>query len=335
MERRDGRGRRRDRSCTISVSTTAILLFIGSFARAQTVEYIHTDALGSPVAVTDANGAVIERTVYEPYGAVINRPLNNRPGYTGHVEDAVTGLNYMQQRYYDPQLGRFLSNDPVTASSVGGNFNRYWYANGNPYAFIDPDGRDACPDDDKNCIEDPKTETPDQAPPGGHPVTEEQQKIDEVVVMARKEKRIGDQRIEFDLPYPQEQYGSIEGVTVTAVRGKQERKYTCTDGSSGASNVLNSADFAGADAAVHTHPNWADPSPGMDDGGAIPGALGIPNYGIFRVGAWAIERTPSGYRARLISGRWGSSRASVQAAVRGYNTGAGRGSSGRTCTYQQ
>lgn len=121
---------------------TAILLLVVSLVRAQTtVEYIHTDALGSPVAVTNASGAVIERTVYEPYGAVINRPVTNGPGYTGHVMDAVTGLNYMQQRYYDPQLGRFLSNDPVTAKSAGANFNRYWYANNNPYTNTDPDGR--------------------------------------------------------------------------------------------------------------------------------------------------------------------------------------------------
>lgn len=46
------------------------------------------------------------------------------------------------QRYYDPQIGRFLSVDPVTANSVNGsNFNRYWYANNNPYKFVDPDGR--------------------------------------------------------------------------------------------------------------------------------------------------------------------------------------------------
>jgi RHS repeat-associated protein len=119
----------------------AILLLVTSFARAQTIEYIHTDALGSPVAVTNSSGAVIERTVYEPYGAVINRPLTNGPGYTGHVADAVTGLNYMQQRYYDPALGRFLSSDPVTATSAGTNFNRYWYGNNNPYKFTDPDGR--------------------------------------------------------------------------------------------------------------------------------------------------------------------------------------------------
>ena len=46
------------------------------------------------------------------------------------------------QRYYDPQIGRLLSEDPVsTDSNSGGNFNRYWYANNNPYRFIDPDGR--------------------------------------------------------------------------------------------------------------------------------------------------------------------------------------------------
>ena len=47
------------------------------------------------------------------------------------------------QRYYDPQIGRFLSVDPVTAYSNGDSryFNRYWYAAGNPYKFTDPDGR--------------------------------------------------------------------------------------------------------------------------------------------------------------------------------------------------
>ncbi len=46
-------------------------------------------------------------------------------------------------RYYDPLIGRFLSNDPVTTDmQLGGNFNRYWYANNNPYKNIDPDGRE-------------------------------------------------------------------------------------------------------------------------------------------------------------------------------------------------
>ena len=70
--------------------------------------------------------------------------VTDGPGYTGHVSDSATGLSYMQQRYMDPQLGVFLSVDPVTAyEQPVGQFNRYRYANGNPYKFTDPDGRNA------------------------------------------------------------------------------------------------------------------------------------------------------------------------------------------------
>lgn len=107
-------------------------------------KYQHTDALGSPVAVSDQMAAVIERTQWEPYGAALNKPSYNGVGYTGHVMDGATGLTNMQQRYYDPQVGRFLSTDPVAANSTtGANFNRYWYANNNPYKFTDPDGRES------------------------------------------------------------------------------------------------------------------------------------------------------------------------------------------------
>jgi RHS repeat-associated protein len=105
-------------------------------------KYQHTDALGSPVAVTNEAGTVIERNDYEPYGAVIGQPNKNGIGYTGHMMDGATGLTYMQQRYYDQSIGRFLSVDPVTANAENGsNFNRYKYASNNPYKFTDPDGR--------------------------------------------------------------------------------------------------------------------------------------------------------------------------------------------------
>lgn len=105
--------------------------------------YQHTDALGSPVAVTSQARGVLERTEYEPFGQVLNRPLKDGPGYTGHVEDATTGLVQMQQRYYDPGVGRFLSVDPIAADTgTAWNFNRYNYAANNPYKFTDPDGRE-------------------------------------------------------------------------------------------------------------------------------------------------------------------------------------------------
>ncbi len=109
----------------------------------ETLTYLHTDALGSPIAKTDASGTKIETSEYEPYGKLLNRPNDDRLGYTGHVMDSASGLTYMQQRYYDPGIGRFLSVDPVTAyENPVGAFNRYYYANNNPYANIDPDGRE-------------------------------------------------------------------------------------------------------------------------------------------------------------------------------------------------
>lgn len=107
----------------------------------DTVYYYYTDTLHSAEVVTDATGNVVERTYYAPYGQVLNRPMRDGPGYTGQEEDPATGLVYMQQRYYDAQSGRFLSIDPVQPTDSGGNFNRYWYANDNPYRFTDPFGK--------------------------------------------------------------------------------------------------------------------------------------------------------------------------------------------------
>jgi len=67
----------------------------------------------------------------------------------------------MQQRYYDPMIGRFLSRDPVTAYSNGDMrfFNAYAYAFNNPYRFSDPDGRCpmGCPGDIQPTIQDSAT----------------------------------------------------------------------------------------------------------------------------------------------------------------------------------
>jgi RHS repeat-associated protein len=104
------------------------------------VTYLHTDALGSPVARSGA-GAKAEPTRYEAYGHIA-KGSPKTIGFTGHVNDIDTGLVYMQQRYYDPIAGRMLSIDPVTTdANTGGSFNRYSYANHSPYKYIDPDGR--------------------------------------------------------------------------------------------------------------------------------------------------------------------------------------------------
>jgi RHS repeat-associated protein len=107
------------------------------------VTYVHTDALGSPVARTDEQGRIISRTRYDPYGATVAGATPSI-GFTGQVNDPDTGLIYMGQRSYDPLAGRFMSVDPVQPNAnTGGSFNLYVYANNSPYNYIDPDGRQA------------------------------------------------------------------------------------------------------------------------------------------------------------------------------------------------
>jgi len=86
-----------------------------------------------------------KRQHFKAFGESIEGATEN-VGYTGHKFDTALGLNYMQARYYDPVIGRFYSNDPVGAVSHLGTsngihgFNRYAYANNNPYRYIDPNG---------------------------------------------------------------------------------------------------------------------------------------------------------------------------------------------------
>ena len=126
----------------VTVFVAAAMLLAGATRANDTVYYYSSDTVHSEVVVTDASRSVVERTYYAPYGQVLNRDLRDGPGYSGHEEDPETNLVYMQQRYYDPGAGRFLSTDPVQADGGGGSFNRYEYANDNPYRYTDPDGRD-------------------------------------------------------------------------------------------------------------------------------------------------------------------------------------------------
>jgi len=112
-----------------------------------TITYYHNDLLGSPVAATDEQGKVIWRKSYAPYGELLNQNVTDDDiGFTGHKQDKEIGLTYAGARYYDQQIGRFTGIDSVgVLGSVESNpmmFNRYTYANNNPYKYVDPDGRE-------------------------------------------------------------------------------------------------------------------------------------------------------------------------------------------------
>ena len=112
-----------------------------------TPTYVHLDHLGSTVRQTNTSGGFTtqNKELYSPFGITKENPsaLDDHAGFTGHIKDAATGLNYMQARYYDPVMGRFLSTDPVNyiGSLDTGQFNRYAYTWNNPLNLLDKDGR--------------------------------------------------------------------------------------------------------------------------------------------------------------------------------------------------
>jgi len=121
-----------------------LALSLQAVSAVETITYYHNDALGSPVAATDANGAILWKEDYHPYGSRLREEStdSNQAWYTGKHHEKDIGLTYFGARWYDPTIGRFMAIDPVGFKQ--GNIhshNRYAYANNNPYLFVDPDGR--------------------------------------------------------------------------------------------------------------------------------------------------------------------------------------------------
>jgi RHS repeat-associated protein len=102
-----------------------------------TMTYYHSDALGSIVATTDGAGAVTSRRKYDAWGNLEMGQVENGYSFTGREWDPEIGLYYYRARYYDPALGRFLSEDPI-GFAAGLHF--YAYVGNNPVNFRDPLG---------------------------------------------------------------------------------------------------------------------------------------------------------------------------------------------------
>ncbi len=110
---------------------------------AGTKTWYHADRLGSIRLMTDASGHEVKDYDYQPFGETqaSSGAMRNERGFTGHITDSETDLIYMVARYYDPQLGRFLSADSVV--SDWGNpqdLNPYSYVLNNPISNTDPTG---------------------------------------------------------------------------------------------------------------------------------------------------------------------------------------------------
>lgn len=105
--------------------------------------YPHADALGNVRFVTNANGALVARYAYDPFGNV--RAKEGIPAspftFASEQADAETGLTFLRARYYDPSVGRFIARDPLIGPlSLPHSQNPYAYALSNPVNFADPSG---------------------------------------------------------------------------------------------------------------------------------------------------------------------------------------------------
>ena len=121
-------------------------------------EYPHRDHLGSVSAVTDAAGAASRQTAHDPYGARragdwtraetaaeraawADDDTRSTRGFSGHGQLDRTGLVDMGGRLYDPEMGIFLSPDPLVAEPFSAQgWNPYAYVGNRPLSRVDPTG---------------------------------------------------------------------------------------------------------------------------------------------------------------------------------------------------
>jgi len=110
---------------------------------ASGTNWYHADRLGSIKLMTDSSGQQLKTYDYDAYGQTIGSSGNaaNERGFTGHISDSESDLVYMQARYYDAVLCRFISADTIVPNPINPQaFNRYSYVYNNPISNTDPTG---------------------------------------------------------------------------------------------------------------------------------------------------------------------------------------------------
>ncbi len=103
------------------------------------IYYYHTDQVGSVKAVTDQSGNEVYNADYMPFGSRFEKEgeFDESHGFTGKEYDSDTGLYYFNARWYDQEIGRFISEDQISDPN---NPNLYAYVANNPLAKTDVTG---------------------------------------------------------------------------------------------------------------------------------------------------------------------------------------------------
>jgi len=102
----------------------------------------HFNGVGSTIALTDQAQAVVNKYSYDAFGNIENQQeaITQPFKYVGQagVMTEANGFYYMKARYYDPNVGRFVSEDPTGFG--GGDVNIMAYVGNNPVNLVDPNG---------------------------------------------------------------------------------------------------------------------------------------------------------------------------------------------------
>ncbi len=112
-----------------------------SMTRGGATLYYLFDGLGSVTSLTDVNEDIVASYKYDVFGKILEETgaVKNPYKFTGREQDEETGLYFYRARYYDAEIGRFLSKDSLMSEMrIAGNL--YNYVDNNPVNVIDPSG---------------------------------------------------------------------------------------------------------------------------------------------------------------------------------------------------
>jgi RHS repeat-associated protein len=120
----------------------------GNGVGTATTTYLHADHLGGTNVATDADGAITQTLDYYPYGSqrIATGSFSEQRKFTGHEHDQENDLTYANARYYEQNVGKWLSQDPASRDNPGQfltdpqQLNSYAYGRNNPLRFLDQSG---------------------------------------------------------------------------------------------------------------------------------------------------------------------------------------------------